>query len=517
MIPFKLNMNILRDAFSEVFSDISLHAPNDAAFLEDVRLFCIGQKLFQRYLYIIKAEDLLLLPEQLRGFCFVVAGKADIAAFPGFCYALFVKDESDPLQLLAQAQDIFEKYRSWNLRLHEALDDDAPLDAMLQASRDIFNNPIFVHDYSFNILSYSHRAPGMLVWEKDPRTGNDIIPLSVINDFKVEAAYLHTLTTTEPSLYPPEQRGYPILYMNIWQGDRYEGRICVDELETPILPGQYLAIGHLAKLIVRSLKNHRLMQFNLTGSTEQFFRDYLSGTIEDTSSILNMMRRLNWNRFDSYLCLRLSSRNQDLRMMSSAGALGYIESQIPDSCAFVYQDGISVIVNLTYSSISIPDILSSLALLLREGLLKMGASSEIRDFLLIPQGYYQAVTALSLGLQSSSMSWCYRFDDYFLDFLYRKAEESLPPQLLCPQKLTILKQYDKANHTELYTTLKTFLELERNVLQTSKRLFIHRSTLFYRLDRICKIADINLDDEKERLVLSISFYFQKLEEQQNPR
>ncbi len=517
MIPFKLNMNIINDAFSEVFTKISLHAPDDAAFLEDVRLFAAGQSFLQRYLYIIKAEDLILLPEYLRGFCFIVAGKADIAAFPGFCYALFVEDEPDPLQLLALAQDTFEKYRNWNMKLHEALDSDAPLDAMLQASRGIFNNPIFVHDHSFNVLSYSHRVPGMLTWERDPRTGNEIIPLGMINDFKVEAAYLHTLSTTEPSLYPPEQRGYPILYMNIWQDDRYEGRICVDELETPILPGQYPAIGHLAKLIVRSLKNHRLMQFNLTGSTERFFRDYLSGEITDSSQILKMMTRLSWNRYDSYLCLRLSSGQQDLRMMSSAGALGYIESQIPDSCAFVYQDGISVIVNLTYSNISIPDILSSLALLLREGLMKMGASSEIKDFLLIPEGYYQAVTALNLGLQSSSMIWCYRFDDYFLDFLYMKAEESLSPQLLCSQKLTILKEYDRTNHTDLYTTLKTFLELERNVLQTSKRLFIHRSTLFYRLDRICKIADINLDDEKERLVLSISFYFQKLEEQQSPQ
>ena len=287
----------------------------------------------------------------------------------------------------------------------------------------------------------------------------------------------------------------------------------MDELESPILPGQYPAIGHLAKLIVRSLKNRRLIQFNRIGTTEQFFRDYLSGTIKDPSSIFRMMQILGWNRYDSYLCLRLGSRQQDLRMMSSAGALGYIESQIPDSCAFVYEDGISVIVNLTYSNISISDTLSSLAILLREGLMKMGASSEIRDFFLLPQGHYQAVTALNLGIQSSSMIWCCRFDDYFLEFLYSKAGESLPPRLLCSQKLMLLKEYDKANHTELFDTLKTFLELERNVLQTSKKLFIHRSTLFYRLERIRKIADIDLEDEKERLVLNISFYFLKLEEQ----
>ena len=62
------------------------------------------------------------------------------------------------------------------------------------------------------------------------------------------------------------------------------------------------------------------------------------------------------------------------------------------------------------------------------------------------------------------------------------------------------------NNTDFYNTLKIYLELERNVLQTAKALFIHRSTLFYRLERIGKIADIDLENSKERLILRISFY-----------
>lgn len=199
-------------------------------------------------------------------------------------------------------------------------------------------------------------------------------------------------------------------------------------------------------------------------------------------------------------------------MMSSSAMIGHIETQVSGSCAFVYQNGISVIVNLTHSRTRIPDVLSSLAILLREGLMKMGASTEVRDFLLIPEGHKQAVTALELGLKSSSMNWCYRFDDYFLEFLHMKSSEVLPTELLCSHKLKVLKEYDQANNTELYDTLKIFLELERNVLQTSKRLYIHRSTLFYRLERISKIAEVDLEDAKERLILRISFYFQELQE-----
>ena len=239
--------------------------------------------------------------------------------------------------------------------------------------------------------------------------------------------------------------------------------------------------------------------------TEQGKREYLDGSVQDQSIVMKMLQFLNWQRNDHYLCLRLETDRQNIRMLSSAATLGHIETQIPEGHAFMHNNGITVLVNLTYSHTRISDVLSSLAILLREGLLKMGASSEIYDFMQISQGYYQARMALELGKRSGSMNWCCRFDDYLLEYLLNQGGEHLSPELLCSNKLLILKQYDEKNKTELYLTLQVYLELERNVLQTAKALFIHRSTLFYRLERIRKLADIDYEDAKERLVLLLSF------------
>lgn len=72
-------------------------------------------------------------------------------------------------------------------------------------------------------------------------------------------------------------------------------------------------------------------------------------------------------------------------------------------------------------------------------------------------------------------------------------------------------QYDAENHTDLYHTLEIYLKLERNVVQTAKSLFIHRSTLFYRLDRIQKIADVDYENEQERLYLLLSYHLAHLD------
>ena len=106
----------------------------------------------------------------------------------------------------------------------------------LEASLDIFHNPVFAHDTNFYILSSPRHVTGMSEWVHDQRTGRLIAPLSLIQDFKLDAEYQRTLITHGANIYSEELRGYRILYMNLWVSGNYQGRLCVDELQTEIQP-----------------------------------------------------------------------------------------------------------------------------------------------------------------------------------------------------------------------------------------------------------------------------------------
>ena len=88
---------------------------------------------------------------------------------------------------------------------------------------------------------------------------------------------------------------------------------------------------------------------------------------------------------------------------------------------------------------------------------------------------------------------------------YLSGSENLLAPLSTEEEEYWVKKYDEENNTELLHTLNVYLSLERNALQTANTLFIHRSTLFYRLERIQKLTKLNLDDAKIRLVLQLSF------------
>ena len=69
----------------------------------------------------------------------------------------------------------------------------------------------------------------------------------------------------------------------------------------------------------------------------------------------------------------------------------------------------------------------------------------------------------------------------------------------------LLANHDLAHGTELGDTLRTYLLCNCNATEAARKLFVHRSTLLYRLERIAQITGIDLDDEQERAHLTLSY------------
>ena len=56
-----------------------------------------------------------------------------------------------------------------------------------------------------------------------------------------------------------------------------------------------------------------------------------------------------------------------------------------------------------------------------------------------------------------------------------------------------LIDYDKSGNTELTKTLNTYLECSGNGTETAEKLFIHRNTLHYRIEKIEQITGYDLN------------------------
>lgn len=77
--------------------------------------------------------------------------------------------------------------------------------------------------------------------------------------------------------------------------------------------------------------------------------------------------------------------------------------------------------------------------------------------------------------------------------------------LFISQQLKSLKKYSEGNNMNLLETLRTYLEMNGNAKATAEALFLHRSSLLYRLERIEELLNVNLSDPEVRFNLMLAF------------
>lgn len=295
--------------------------------------------------------------------------------------------------------------------------------------------------------------------------------------------------------------------MNIWDADgQYEGRLCINEILSSLKPGQFHAMEYLAKIMKAFLQNKTVSQNFSSRPFEKFLRGILDGKIEQADLQETVLERQGWHKNDRFVCISLAVSQRDLSTRTITTTCNMLRTEFADSAVFYYKDNILVIINLSLIQSDIKDCLQKLSPIIREGLLRAGVSNEFCDIMLLPQHYIQADVALSYSNRHDATIWCHRFQNIALSYCVSQACQKLSPRFICAPDLLRIRDYDRENESELYHTLEVYLQNDQNAAKTAQLLFIHRSTLFYRLGKIKSLMELDWEKEEDQLYLRLSFY-----------
>jgi DNA-binding PucR family transcriptional regulator len=66
-----------------------------------------------------------------------------------------------------------------------------------------------------------------------------------------------------------------------------------------------------------------------------------------------------------------------------------------------------------------------------------------------------------------------------------------------------LQEYDRTRRSDLILTLKTYFASGGNASEAADRLFLHRNSMLYRLERIQKLTSLDLKDDRVALALQL--------------
>ena len=136
----------------------------------------------------------------------------------------------------------------------------------------------------------------------------------------------------------------------------------------------------------------------------------------------------------------------------------------------------------------------------------IGLSLTLKDVSEFPVGYQQAGFSLKRGLDKDPGRVCYLYSDWYLDDILNVYAGVMPLEHVYVQKLNELLDEPRNNISSI-KVLYYFLVCERNISLTGQKLFMHRNSVIYRIQKIKETLAMDLDDPNIRLRLLLSMRY----------
>lgn len=225
--------------------------------------------------------------------------------------------------------------------------------------------------------------------------------------------------------------------------------------------------------------------------------DILSGRA-DANSIYTRFEALGWNRTDQlrlFTIIRLSPGDDSQHIAER------FLSYICDSAFVVnYNQWILYLINTSLTNgdsweMQMEDILRKCNCLAVK-------STIFYDVMDIRQNFDISDTALRFYSQNEP--GIIDIQTIMLMYMLSLIRENAVTNLIHPA-IGLLQAYDREHATSFADTLFVFLKNSGGFVDTAKELFIHRSTLSYRIEKIQSITQIDLEDFLTRVYLELSF------------
>ncbi len=233
------------------------------------------------------------------------------------------------------------------------------------------------------------------------------------------------------------------------------------------------------------------------------FIDLLDGTAARDETTLTRLQGFQWKAEDPKQLFVL--RQIETSRISMKAFQTHLEHLSPQSFFFQYHGNTIYIIDqaLTNPAEFPKQFRSSLSV---NGFIA-GACPVFTDLFRLPD-YYQAAI-IAADYTEPVPGTVTQFMDKAVPYACALLRNHSSYDLRHPA-LAELHAYDERHKTDLLETLRIYLESALNIADASRRLYIHRSTFLYRLDRIRELTGIDPDKPEERFHLELSFYLENV-------
>ena len=391
----------------------------------------------------------------------------------------------------------------------EAILSQERVEEILEKVLDLIRKPFVIVDRDMMLL-YGHPDVPQLMTEAMGESYQD----EIVEELLMAKEFHEVAGRREPFYYKMDSFDRNSYCINIVVDGYYYARLVVyvDQGQEQLPSGAEQIAEYLETVIVQMIRSGVLkLHRSQNDQLHLICQTLLDGGRIKAGEIETAITAYQWDAEDPLQVICLEPHR-------ATGWETQIENTMPtmtrkleqvrhNSCAVFSGKKILWVVNTAAEGTkAVHEMTQDLMVFLRDNVFRAGASSTFKNAALLPSALKEAEAALEIGTQSDPSYWFYRFDDYRLEYMIGAIKErEIEPALLIHPAIPILLEHDKAHESELSKTLQTLIEKRGNVTQAADALFIHRTTLFRRLNQIKEMTGLDPDDPDTALQLQLSY------------
>ena len=386
---------------------------------------------------------------------------------------------------------LFQDYHTWELMLQYS--DEVDLGTLLDQSEKILRMPLAIADNRFHFLAkgdtYRTRFP------------TDCLDPEEMDEFFWQEEFRSCTKRTHVFHLPLKSENKDLLCFNIIIGGQFYARLLGSIEDVQHAAIQEKLFNRVAVTINSIFANQRVhLPQAQNPELQKQIELLLQGSDETDVEILD---RYGWKRNARYSVMVLSFDASYPLEEGVRFLVTQVRELFPECCVVAEGRTLLCIRNLDREP---KNNLATerLSVFLRENIAKAGVSDVFTDYQNLPLYRQQALEALRLGSRNDPHFWHYEFHTYIMEYLIERMIGEYPTDHIVHPGLYALQKYDREKGTDLFQTLECYLKNDCNASRASESLFIHRSSLMKRLDKIQSLTGINTRKEKERLYVNLS-------------
>ena len=292
---------------------------------------------------------------------------------------------------------------------------------------------------------------------------------------------------TAPFTFYRDALGVNMMYCRISIKRSVVGYICVLARKRSFETTDFEIVRTLSQMLSVEMQKNSFFTERTGFKYEYFLTDLLDGNMVGKEFIEQRIRQLGRKPMRHYWIMTgMFEKEQDIYMNQRY----YIEQMvtiIKNSIALFYKGHIVLLIS---AEARIPfDVAEEVKIkdFLTLNRMKLAISHQF-DNPSDAQLYYQQTIRLLSVCGSLETSACVlRYGEYMIESLIDPKMKKIQRKAAIHPDIKYLIAYDRENRTEYFHTLRVYISCGRNALRSAETLHIHKSTFFYRMNKIAEL------------------------------